>query len=161
MARLSLFNSPFLLGFEPFEEALEQISKSANDGYPPYNVEQLGENQLRITLAVAGFRPEDLEVQVHDNQLHIRGKQNGESDGVFLHRGIAARHFHRSFVLADGIEITGAELDKGLLHVSLERPVVQPQVKNIAIKSPGVAGSSPRKVEKPAPAEKVRLAKEG
>jgi HSP20 family molecular chaperone IbpA len=160
MARLSLFNSPLLLGFEPFEEALERISKSANNGYPPYNVEQLGENQLRITLAVAGFRPEDLEVQVQDNQLHIRGKQSGDGDGVFLHRGIAARHFHRSFVLADGIEITGAELDKGLLHVSLERPVVQPQIKNIAIKSAGSPQASQRKAEESAPAEKVRVAKE-
>src|SRR5215469_6451708 len=105
MSRLSLFNSPLLLGFDQFERAFERVSKAAADGYPPYNVEQTGENSLRITLAVAGFSMEDLSVQVEDNQLVVRGKQNdGGADRVYLHRGIAARQFQRSFVLAEGIE---------------------------------------------------------
>ena len=161
MARLSLFNSPLLLGFVPCEEALERVSKSANDGYPPYNVEQLGDNRLRITLAVAGFRPDDLEIQIQDNQLHIRGKQSQDGEGVFLHRGIAARHFHRSFVLADGIEITGAELDNGLLHIALERPEVQPQIRNIAIKSSGQSNAGSRAAASSASAEKIRVNDDG
>ncbi len=133
MARLSLFNSPLLLGFEPFEEALERISKGAADGYPPYNVAQLGQERLRITLAVAGFAPDDLEVQVKDNQLVIHGRQADDQGRVYLHRGIAARQFQRSFVLADGIEVTGASMENGLLHVELERPVNAPRVQTIKI----------------------------
>ena len=139
MARLSLFNSPLLLGFEPFEEALERISKASADGYPPYNVAQLDQDRLRITLAVAGFAPEDLEVQVQDNQLVIRGRQNEDKTTVYLHRGIAARQFQRSFVLADGIEVTNATMDNGLLHLDLERPVSTPRVRTIEI-----ATASPR-----------------
>ncbi|MFQ5773439.1 MAG: Hsp20 family protein [Kiloniellaceae bacterium] len=137
MARLSLFNSPLLLGFEQFEEALERISKTAADGYPPYNVEQIGPNRLRITLAVAGFSADDLEVQIQDNQLVIRGKQTDDKAAVYLHRGIAARQFQRSFVLADGIEVTGASLDNGLLHIEIERPVNEPQVRTIEIAAGG------------------------
>lgn len=132
MTRLSLFNSPLLLGFEQFEQAIDRISKTA-EGYPPYNVEQLGENRLRITLAVAGFTEEDLSVQIEDRQLVIRGRQTDDKDRVYLHRGIAARQFQRSFVLAEGIEITGARLERGLLHIDLERPVVQPEVRSIKI----------------------------
>lgn len=133
MTRLSLFNSPLLLGFDHFEQALDRISKTAADGYPPYNVEQTSDNRLRITVAVAGFSASDLQVQVEDNQLVIRGKQKNDKDRIYLHRGIAARQFQRSFVLAEGIEVTDASLDNGLLHIDLERPVTQPQVRTIEI----------------------------
>lgn len=135
MTRVSLFSSPFLLGFEPFERALDRIAKSASDGYPPYNVESLAENRLRITIAVAGFAPEDLAVEQEGSTLVVRGKQGEQSERVYLHRGIAARQFQRSFVLAEGIEVTAATLDNGLLHVDLERPLLEPQVRSIAIKS--------------------------
>jgi HSP20 family molecular chaperone IbpA len=134
MTRLSLFNSPLLLGFDHFERAVDRISKAAADGYPPYNVEQLAENRLRITVAVAGFSAEDLQVQVEDNQLTIRGEQQESETGqVYLHQGIAARQFQRSFVLAEGIEVKGAAIDNGLLHVELERPLVEPRVRSIEI----------------------------
>lgn len=135
MTRVSLFNSPLLLGFEAFEEALDRVTKASSDGYPPYNVEQIGENRLRITLAVAGFASDDLEIQVQDNQLSVRGRQKDEPEAVYLHRGIAARQFQRSFVLADGIEVTGADLEKGLLRIDLERPLNEPQVRNVPIRS--------------------------
>ena len=133
MARLSLFNSPLMLGFEPFEEALERISKTSPDGYPPYNVAQLDPDKLRITLAVAGFAAGDLEVQIQGNQLTVRGHQDDDKSTVYLHRGIAARQFQRSFVLADGLEVTGAAMDKGLLHLDVERPAHTPRVRKIAI----------------------------
>ncbi len=133
MSRLSLFNSPLLLGFEHFERALDRVNKISADGYPPYNIEQLGENELRITLAVAGFRMSDLSLTIEDNQLVIRGKQIEEGEHVYLHRGIAARQFQRSFVLAEGIEVRGAWLDNGLLHVDLVRPMVEPRVRTIQI----------------------------
>jgi HSP20 family molecular chaperone IbpA len=132
MSRLSLFSSPLLLGFEQFEQAVDRITKSA-DGYPPYDVEQLDENRLRIVLAVAGFTLNDLQVQIENNQLVIRGKRGEENDRVFLHRGIAARQFHRSFVLAEGIEVTGASLSNGLLCVELERPINEPTIKVVKI----------------------------
>ena len=134
MARLSLFNSPLLLGFEPFERALDRVNKISSDGYPPYNVEQLGENELRITLALAGFSMDDLTITIEENQLVIRGKQADDADRVYLHRGIAARQFQRSFVLAEGIEVRGAWLDNGLLHVDLIRPVIEPRVRTIPIR---------------------------
>src|SRR5690242_2018704 len=133
MTRLTLFNSPLLLGFDHFERALDRVSKGAADGYPPYNVEQTGENTLRITLAVAGFSMEELSVQVEDNQLVLRGKQTDDKDRVYLHRGIAARQFQRSFVLAEGIEIAGAWLDKGLLNIDLVRRLPEGRVRSIAI----------------------------
>ena len=133
MTRVSLFNSPLLLGFEQFEQALDRISKTASDGYPPYNVEQVDERRLRITLAVAGFAADDLEVQIQDSQLVVRGKQRDDADKVYLHRGIAARQFQRSFVLAEGIEVAGAALDNGLLHIELARPVSEPDVRTIQI----------------------------
>ncbi len=134
MTRLSLFNHPFLLGFEEFERTLDRVAKSAGDGYPPYNIEQSAENGLRITLAVAGFEPAELSVQVEDNQLVVRGKQAEQPSRVFLHRGIGARQFQRAFMLADGIEVVGAQLDNGLLHVDLARPPVETRVKTIAIR---------------------------
>jgi len=134
MTRLSLFSSPLLLGFDHFEQTLDRISKVSAEGYPPYNIERIAENGLRITLAVAGFRMEDLTVQVEDNQLTIRGKQEDDSSRVYLHRGIAARQFQRSFVLAQGIEVVGAELDNGLLHVDLKRPLPEARVQTIRIK---------------------------
>ena len=138
MTRLSLFNSPLLLGFEQFEQAIDRISKTA-EGYPPYNVEQIGENRLCITLAVAGFTEDDLSVQIEDRQLVIRGKQADDRDRVYLHRGIAARQFQRSFVLAEGIEIAGARLERGLLHIDLERPLAEPEVRTIKIVSQDAA----------------------
>lgn len=122
MNRNTYFNSPFLLGFDHIERLLERTAKSANDGYPPYNIEQTGPDRLRITLAVAGFSRDELDVTVEDNQLVIRGRQTESADKTFLHRGIAARQFQRAFVLADGIEVTGAELTNGLLSINLARP---------------------------------------
>jgi len=136
MTRMSVFNSPLMLGFEHFERALDRVSKSAGDGYPPYNVERLGEDRLRITLAVAGFAPEDLEVRIEDAQLVIRGRQaEDDQERVFLHRGIAARQFQRSFVLSDGIEVAGATLDNGLLHIDLARRKPEPEVRTVSIET--------------------------
>ncbi len=140
MTRLSVFNSPLLLGFDHFERVLDRISKTPAEGYPPYNIEQTTESGLRITLAVAGFAMEDLSVGLEDNQLTVRGRQNEDESGrVFLHRGIAARQFQRSFVLAEGIEVTGATLDNGLLHVDLERPMPEPRLRSIPIRATGPA----------------------
>nr|WP_264185310.1 Hsp20 family protein [Roseicella aerolata] len=112
---------------------LDRVAKNA-DGYPPYNIEQTGDNRLRITLAVAGFAMEDLQITQEDNQLVIRGRQKDDSEGrIFLHRGIAARQFQRAFVLAEGIEVEGAWLDNGLLHVELRRPQPEVRVKTIPI----------------------------
>lgn len=135
MSRLSLFNSPFLLGFDDLERALDRVSKSSSDGYPPYNIERVGENDIRISLAVAGFAKDQLSVSIEDTQLVIRGRQGDDADREFLHRGIATRQFQRSFVLAEGIEITGAELDNGLLHVNVKRPVVETQTRTIEIRN--------------------------
>ena len=137
MSRLSPFNSPLLLGFDHFEETLERIAKSASDGYPPYNIEATGENALRITLAVAGFELADLSVQLEENQLVIRGRRDEEDGRIYLHKGIATRQFQRSFVLAEGIEIVGATLEKGLLHVELTRPKTVGAVRTIEIKGGG------------------------
>ena len=133
MARLSLFNSPLLLGFDHFERALDRVSKVSSDGYPPYNIEQVDENSLRITLAVAGFAMSDLKITIEDNQLVVRGRQTDDENRVYLHRGIAARQFQRSFVLAEGIEVSGALLDNGLLHIDLVRPQPESRVKTIQI----------------------------
>jgi HSP20 family molecular chaperone IbpA len=126
MSRLPTLSSPFLLGFDEIERALERVGKSA-DGYPPYNIERIARadgraERLRITLAVAGFVSEQLDVTVEDNELVIRGKQTDEPGRQYLHRGIAARQFQRTFVLADGMEVVGADLSDGLLSVDLERP---------------------------------------
>ncbi|KLN62493.1 heat-shock protein Hsp20 [Kiloniella spongiae] len=119
-----------MLGFEQFEQAVDMISKTASDGYPPYNVEKVSENKIRITLAVAGFSQEDMQVQIENNQLVIKGKAKSDDDKEYLHRGIAARQFRRAFVLAEGIEVLDAKLENGLLHVDLEQPL-----QNIAIRS--------------------------
>lgn len=130
-----MFNNPLLLGFDRFEQILDRASKTSAEGYPPYNIEQIGENGLRITLAVAGFKLDDLDVNLEDNQLVIRGRNNKDdaSERVFLHRGIAARQFQRSFVLAEGIEVTNAKLEDGLLHIDLVRPIPESNVRNIKI----------------------------
>jgi len=147
--RLSLFNSPLLLGFDQFERTLDRISKNSAEGYPPYNIEQIGEDGLRITLAVAGFTMDDLTVQTEDNQLVIRGRQIDDKSRIYLHRGIAARQFQRSFVLAEGIDVVGATLDNGLLHVDLKRPIPEPKVRTIAIQQPmgGTDGTDARTID--------------
>jgi HSP20 family molecular chaperone IbpA len=132
MSRVSMFNSPLLLGFDQLERTLDRLAKNA-EGYPPYNIEKIGENGLRITLAVAGFTSDDLVVELVENQLTVRGKQSDDSDRVFLHRGIAARQFQRAFMLADGIEVTGARLDNGLLAIELMRPTAEPRIRTIRI----------------------------
>lgn len=129
-----LFASPMFLGFDHLEQMLERASKTSSDGYPPYNIEQTGPAGLRISLAVAGFSMDDLQITQEDNQLVIRGRQADDTQGrVFLHRGIAARQFQRAFVLAEGIDITGAWLDSGLLHIDLARPQPEIRVKRIEI----------------------------
>ena len=142
MSRLSLFNSPLLLGFDHFERALDRVSKVSSDGYPPYNIEQLGENALRISLAVAGFAMCDLSIMVEDNQLVVRGKQTDDSQRIYLHRGIAARQFQRSFVLAEGIEVKGALLESGLLHIDLVRPEIESRVRTVEIQNGSMQGGS-------------------
>lgn len=129
------FNSPFLLGFDHLEKVLERSAKGAGDGYPPYNIEENGPDGLRITLAVAGFDDSDLSVTVEENQLIIRGRQSESGGRTFLHKGIATRQFQRAFVLAEGIEIVGAELQNGLLAIDLARPKTHAEVKRIDIKT--------------------------
>jgi len=140
MGRMTPFNSPYLIGFEEMERLLEQVAKGS-DGYPPYNVEQLAADRgiaLRITLAVAGFSPDELSVSVEDNKLVVSGrKPEAGEERVFLHRGIAARQFQRAFVLADGMEVTGARLENGLLAIDLAKPEPEPAVKRIAIEAIG------------------------
>jgi HSP20 family molecular chaperone IbpA len=138
MPRLSLFSSPLLLGFDQFERTLDQVSKATADGYPPYNVEQVGDSALRITLAVAGFIMDDLAVELEGSQLVVRGKQgDDDKDRVFLHRGIAARQFQRSFMLAEGIEVAGAWLEHGLLNIDLIRRAPDARVRKVAIRASG------------------------
>jgi len=132
----TLLNSPLLLGFEHIERLLERNAKA--ESYPPYNIEHTSEERLKITLAVAGFAAEDLSVTVEDNQLVVRGRLNGAEDKTFLHRGIATRQFQRGFVLADGIDVLGAELNHGLLTIELERPRAENAVKTIPIRSADV-----------------------
>lgn len=134
MSRISFAQHPFLLGFEQLDRLVERTQKAGGDGYPPYNIEQRGETAYRITLAVAGFTEDDLAITVEDRQLVIRGKQAPEPEGrVFLHRGIAARQFQRSFVLADGVEVAGADLAHGLLHVDLVRAEPETVIRKISI----------------------------
>ena len=134
MSRVSMFNSPLLLGFDQLERTLDRLAKSA-EGYPPYNIERIGENGLRITLAVAGFTTDDLLIELVESQLTVRGKQTDDTDRVFLHRGIAARQFQRTFLLAEGIEVLGADLRDGLLSVDLARPVAERVVRTIRIEA--------------------------
>ncbi len=132
--RISLFDNPFLLGFDEFERAIDRVSRSASDSYPPYNIEQVGDNDIRISIAVAGFDMDDLNVQLEHNQLIIRGKkQPDDEERIFVHRGIATRQFQRSFVLSDDIEVTGASMDNGLLNIDLHRLVSETTIQNIKI----------------------------
>ena len=146
MSRMSAFSSPFLLGFDEVERVLDRVAKGANEGYPPYNIERLdpseskllegnggGGDVLRITLAVAGFTRDQLDVSLEESQLVIRGRQVDDQSRQFIHRGIAARQFQRSFVLAEGIEILGAELKDGLLSIDLARPEPEKVIRKIAI----------------------------
>ena len=140
MSRQSPFGHPFLVGFDEIEQALDRVAKGAGDGYPPYNVERIARTErdperLRITLAVAGFAQDELEITIEDNQLVIRGRQAEDKPGDYLHRGIAARHFQRSFVLADGMEVLGADLKHGLLSIDLARPAPERQIRTVAITS--------------------------
>jgi HSP20 family molecular chaperone IbpA len=136
MTKTGFGGHPFLLGFEQLERLVERTAKTGADGYPPYNIERLGENDYRITLAVAGFREAELQITVEDRQLVVRGRQDDEGEArVFLHRGIAARQFQRSFVMAEGVEVAGARLENGLLHVDLRRQVPEPVVQTIRIVS--------------------------
>jgi HSP20 family molecular chaperone IbpA len=142
MTRVPAFSSPLLLGFEEIERALDRLSKSAGDGYPPYNIERLtndGDNGevLRITLAVAGFSDDELDVSVEENELVIRGRQKDEPTRTYLHRGIAARQFQKAFVLAEGIEVLGATLKDGLLSIDLTRPLAERVARRIEINRQG------------------------
>lgn len=137
MTKLTFGTHPFLLGFEQLERLVERTAKSS-EGYPPFNIEATSENAYRITLAVAGFREEDLAITVEDRQLVVRGRQAEEpGERVYLHRGIASRAFQRSFVLADGVEVAGASMEHGLLHIDLKRAVPETVVQTIAISSRG------------------------
>jgi HSP20 family molecular chaperone IbpA len=132
---MSIFNSPFLLGFDQFERTIDRISKLSSDTYPPYNIEQISQNSLRITVAVAGFKKNELDVSLEGNQLQIRGnKKEDERERIFIHRGIATRQFQRNFVLADGIEVKEASMDDGLLFVDLTQPINNDQSVKIEIK---------------------------
>ena len=150
MSRVSLFSSPFLLGFEEIERLLDRATKTSGDGYPPYNIERVvnddGSEQMRIVLAVAGFSPEELDITIEDKQVVIQGNQTEDETRTYHHRGIAARKFRRSFVLADGMEVTGASLENGLLAVELLRRAPEHIVRKIEITTPKpgmkIAGSS-------------------
>lgn len=137
MNRSLVFDSPFLLGFDHTRSLIERAAKAAAESYPPYNVEDRGDGALRITLAVAGFTPDQLQVTVEDRQLVVAGKREGASDEAFLHRGIAARGFVRTFVLADGMRVEGATLAHGLLHIDLNRPEPERLVQKIPIRTAG------------------------
>jgi HSP20 family molecular chaperone IbpA len=135
MTKLTLGGYPHLLGFEQLEQLLERTAKSGNEGYPPFNIEQTSDYSYRITLAVAGFAEHDLAITVEDRQLVIRGRHSADNDGrIFLHRGIAARQFQRSFVLADGVEVGEAIMENGLLHVDLTRAQPETIVQTIVIR---------------------------
>jgi HSP20 family molecular chaperone IbpA len=138
MVRVTALSSPFLLGFDQIERALDKATKSASDGYPPYNIERIaqGENapeRLRITLAVAGFARDEVEVTQEESQLWIRGRQQDDKSREYIHRGIAARQFQRSFLLAEGMQVLGAELANGLLSIDVARPQPERVVKRISI----------------------------
>jgi HSP20 family molecular chaperone IbpA len=139
MNRHTSFGSPYLLGFEHLERLLERTARTAGDSYPPYNIEETEEGGIRITLAVAGFSREELSVTEEDRQLVVRGRQAEANGKTFLHRGIAARQFLRSFVLADGIEVSAAALENGLLKIDLARKQVQPSVRVVDIKTGGIS----------------------
>lgn len=138
MSRISVFSAPFLLGFDNFEERIDRLQRAA-DGYPPYNIERVqtedGAERILISVAVAGFSQNELEVQVEDNQLQLRGKQKDDPGRDYLHRGIAARQFQRSFLLADGMQVLDATLGHGMLVITVERPRAQKIARIINIRS--------------------------
>jgi HSP20 family molecular chaperone IbpA len=141
MSRMSIVNHPLLLGFEEIERLLDQVAKKSGDGYPPYNIERIpansdGGESIRITLAVAGFTKDQLDVTIEDSQLIICGKQSEDETTEFLHRGIAARQFQRTFVLAEGIQVLSADLENGLLSINLARPQPERMVRRIDIREP-------------------------
>ena len=134
MTKVTFASHPYLLGFEQLDRLVERTAKAGNDGYPPYNIEQRGEASYRITLALAGFAESDISITLENNQLVVRGRQAEDAEErVFLHRGIAARQFQRSFVLADGVEVSGAQLEHGLLHIDLARDEHETIVRSIPI----------------------------
>ena len=133
MTRVSLLKNPLLLGFDQFERTLEQIAKIPIEGYPPYNIERIGSNELRITLALAGFSLHDLEIVLEDNQLSIKGQKKDEDQSIYLHRGIANRQFNRNFIIADGMEVISAIFDNGLLHIDLLQPKPARKIRKIKI----------------------------
>lgn len=135
MARPSLSANPLLLGFDQIERLLERINQQGGDSYPPFNIEQIGDNGFRISVAVAGFAPEELNVEVENQQLVVRGRQTDQGERVFLHRGIAARQFRRAFILADGLEVTAASLINGILSIELRRPETISETRKIAIET--------------------------
>ena len=136
MDRISLFSSPLFLGFDHFERLVDSLSKAQDDAYPPYNIEQIGEQGFRITLALAGFKKENINITVENNQLTIRGRQEQNPQAVYIFRGIATRQFIRTFVLADGVEVKNAEFENGLLHINLIRIRNRGSVKTIDISTP-------------------------
>jgi HSP20 family molecular chaperone IbpA len=145
MARLPTLNSPFLLGFDEIERALDRVTRSGSDGYPPYNIERLARSadspeRLRLTLAVAGFTRDQLEISLEENQLVIRGKQVDDRERQYLHRGIAARQFQRAFLLAEGMQVLGADLVNGLLSIDLVRPEPERVIRRIDISTPEEPG---------------------
>jgi HSP20 family molecular chaperone IbpA len=146
--RVSLFSSPLFLGFEHFERLIDSISKAQDDSYPPYNIEQIGEHGFRITLALAGFRKESVRISIENNQLTIRGKQEADSRAVYIHRGIATRQFIKTFILADGVEVKGADFENGLLHVNLFRVTNPSSVRIIEINQTSPR-ETPKQIEKP------------
>jgi HSP20 family molecular chaperone IbpA len=154
--RIALFDSPLFLGFDHFERTFDRIKKSS-EGYPPYNIEQIGSDGIRITLAVAGFTMDDLDVEIDQNQLTVRGKQNEENDNerIFLHRGIAARQFQRSFVLADGIDVLGASMNNGLLHIDMRRPEPESNARKVPIMNH--SKSIPAAITGPGPKSSIPL----
>lgn len=144
MPRLPTLNSPFLLGFDGIERALDRVTRSGSDGYPPYNIERIQKTEttperLRLTLAVAGFTRDQLDISLEENQLVIRGKQADDRERQFLHRGIASRQFQRAFLLAEGMQVLGADLVNGLLSIDLARPEPERVIRKIDISSPDEA----------------------
>ena len=142
MTRVTTFSSPLLLGFDEVERALDRLAKTAGDGYPPYNIERLAKTEergetIRIVLAVAGFARDELEIVIEENELTVRGRQTEEEARTYLHRGIAARHFQRTFVLAEGIEVLRASLQDGLLAIELARPLAERVARRIEIDGRG------------------------
>jgi HSP20 family molecular chaperone IbpA len=142
--RMTLFSSPLFLGFDHFERLVDRASKIASEGYPPYNIEQAEEGGLKITLAVAGFFAEDIEVFIDDNQLIIQGQHAEQEDRVYLHKGIATRQFRRTFILAEGMKVLEASFENGLLHIALMRPKIESKAHRIPIRTSSHAPATPK-----------------